>query len=106
MADGADEDDLDGSARDGSRAASRSRSASISREQSPAQNSNEEDIVAEGGESLKVPPRFRVPSGAPSPAPETQGSKADVDMAEDRAATPLDSVEEGEASDGNDLMED
>jgi hypothetical protein len=102
---GADDDELDGSGRDGSRAPSRSRSASAARERSPVPQEDGDENVGEGREMLKVPPRSRAASGATSPAPETQGSKTDVEMVEN-AATPLGSLEEGEASDSNDLMED
>jgi hypothetical protein len=101
-----DDEELDGFGRDGSRAPSRSRSASMTREQSPMLHEGGDDVVGEGVETLKVPPRSRAASGAPSPAPETQESKTDVDMIEETVATPLESVEEGEASDSNDLMED
>ena len=105
--DGAAEDDeLEDSRRDGSRPPSRSRSVSLARDQSPAPQEHGEETA--GVELLKVPPRSRAASGAPSPAPETQESKTDVEMVESTAAagTPLESLEEGEASDSNDLMED
>ena len=103
---GADDEDLEDSRRDGSRAPSRSRSLSVTREQSPAAPENGEENLAGTMGTLKIPPRSRAASDAPSPAPETQETKQDVDMVGDVAGTPMESIEEGEASDSNDLMED
>lgn len=99
-------EDLEDSRRDGSRAPSRSRSMSATREQTPALQDGSEEVVGEGTQGLKVPPRSRAASGAPSPAADTQGTKPDVDMVEEAAGNPLGNIEEGEASDSNDLMED
>jgi hypothetical protein len=105
-AEGEGEEEHEDSGREGSRAPSRSRSASLAREHTPAPHENSDEAGVEGGEILKVPPRSRGASQAASPAPETQGTKEDIDMTEEAATTPLESVEEGEASDSNDLMED
>jgi hypothetical protein len=101
---GEGEEEREDSRREGSRAPSRSRSAS--REHTPALVENSDEVVGEGSETLKVPPRSRAVSQAASLAPETQQGKGDVEMAEESAQTPFESVEEGEASDSNDLMED
>lgn len=90
------DEELEGSRRDGSRAPSRSREGTG--EPTPSGNENGDEANVQ---TLKVPPRSRAVSQMASPAAE----KDDVEMGE-TVATPVESIEEGEASESNDLMED